>query len=236
MAAVLACGPDAVLSHRAAGQLWRILPLAPALPEVTRPRAYRQRPGITTHRGSLRDDEVELVGGIPATSPARTVFDLAALLPERQLERAWNELEARRLTSRVSAPKLIERYPGRRGAAALRRLLESERPGGITRNDFEELFVAFLDREGLPRPHLNADLALRGRFIEVDCLWRGQRVALELDGRDVHARKAAFESDRRRDRELLVAGWRPARVTWRQLRDEPRALTADLRRLLGVGE
>jgi very-short-patch-repair endonuclease len=92
--------------------------------------------------------------------------------------------------------------------------------------------VALLDAHGLPRPDLNADLAIGGGFVEIDCLRRRQRLAVELDGRAVHARQAAFESDRLRDRKLLVAGWRTARVTWRQLRDEPAAVAADLRAAL----
>ncbi len=173
-----------------------------------------------------------MVDGIPVTSVSRTLFDLAAVQTERQLERAMNEAKVRRLTSRLSLPQLLERYPRRRGAVNLRGLLGSKRPGGITRNDFEERFVAFLDANGLPRPRLNATLAIRGRFFEPDCIWDEQRLMLELDGREVHGTDEAFESDRERDRILLVEGWRSTRVTWRQLRDEPAAIAADLRRLL----
>jgi hypothetical protein len=142
------------------------------------------------------------------------------------------EAEVRELRDRVSLPMLLERYPRRRGSRWLRALLASEEPGGITRNDFEELFVAFLDEHGLPRPRLNATLALRGRFLKPDCLWRKQRLVVELDGRAVHGTEQAFESDRQRDRILLAEGWRWARVTWRQLRDEPAAVADDLRAAL----
>jgi very-short-patch-repair endonuclease len=242
-AALLACGwdgqigegaPVAVLSHRSAARLWGLVRTAPALSEVITPSGRRGgRRGILTRCLSLREDEIEIVRGIAVTSVARAIFDFAAVArDQRELERAWNEMEVRRLTSRVSVPQLLERYPGRPGAPALRALLGSGEPGGVTRNDFEEAFVALIDAHGLPRPRLNADLWLRGRFVEVDCLWSRQRVALELDGRAVHARRAAFESDKKRDRELLVEGWRPARVTWMQLRDEPGAVVADLRELL----
>jgi very-short-patch-repair endonuclease len=183
-------------------------------------------------RGSLPADEIEVVDGIPVTSPSRTLFDLAAVQTNRQLERAMNEARVRRLASRLSLPQLLERYPRRRGAAKVRGLLGSKRPGGITRNDFEELFVAFLDANGLPRPRLNATLAIRGRFLEPDCVWDQQRLLLELDGREVHGTDEAFEGDRERDRILLAEGWRSTRVTWRQLHDEPAAIAADLRRLL----
>lgn len=233
MAAVLACGVGAVLSHRSSGQLWGLLPRSPHLPEVTRPSSNRTQDGILVHRSALPPDEVTEVDGIPVTSPFRTVFDLAATLPrQRELERAINEAEVRQLRDRVSLPMLLERYPRRRGAKWVRELLAVREPGGITRNDFEEDFVAFLDAHDLPRPRLNATLALRGRFFEPDCIWDEQRLIVELDGRDVHGTHEAFESDRQRDRILLAEGWRWARVTWRQLRDEPEAIAADLRAAL----
>jgi very-short-patch-repair endonuclease len=188
------------------------------------------------HRTSLRLDEIDLADGIPVTSVSRTLFDLAAVLKMRQLERAWNEMEVRGLRGRLSVPHLLERYPGRRGAANLRALLAAKVPEGTTRNDFEEMFVAFLDSNRLPRPRLNADLSLRGSFFEIDCLWDRERLAVELDSRAVHGTPRNFESDRERDRILLAEGWRCARVTWRQLRDEPETIAADLRRLLaGAG-
>jgi hypothetical protein len=232
MAAVLSCGPNAYLSHRSAGRFWRLLPGHHGRPEVSCAGTRRtRRQGVIAHEATLHADEIEVIDGIPVTCVARTVFDLAGSLKIRELERAWNEMEVRRLTSRVSVPQLLERYPRRPGAPALRALLGSGEPGGVTRNDFEEDFVALLDAHGMPRPRLNADLSLRGRFIEVDCLWPRHRL-VELDGRAVHAREAAFESDKRRDRELLAEGWRTMRVTWRQLRDEPDAVMADLRELL----
>jgi len=232
MAAVLACGPEAVLSRRSAGQLWGFLPAASHAPEVARPTDAQLRDRITTHRAALPLDEVGVEAGIPVTSPFRTVLDLAGMLSRRQLERALNEIEVRQLTDRFSLYELIGRYPRQRGVRALRGLLESKEPGGITRNDFEEAFVAFLDRKDLPRPRFNAHLALRGRFFEPDCMWERERLLVELDGRAAHGTERAFERDRERDRILLVEGWRSARVTWLQLRDEPEALAADLGELL----
>ncbi len=227
----MACGPNAVLCRRSAALLWGIGPAYTGLPEIARLSACR-RPGITVVRTALQADEIETEVGIPVTSAARTQFDLAAVLSRRQIERVMNEAEVRGLTSRLSLPHLLERYPGRRGNAILRELLADKGPGGITRNDFEEDFVAFLDAHGLPRPRFNATVAIRGRFIEVDCLWEAQRLMVELDGRATHATDRAFESDRRRDRVLLADGWRSTRITWRQLRDEPEAIAADLRRAL----
>jgi very-short-patch-repair endonuclease len=162
----------------------------------------------------------------------RTLFDLAAISSRRQTERALNEAEVRRLTDPLSVMELIERHPRRPGVANLRSLLAANRPGGITRSHLEERFVAFLDSRELPRPRLNATLSLRGRFFEVDCLWRERKLVVELDGRDFHDTGRAFEKDRERDRILLAEGWRVTRVTWRQLDVEADLVAGDLRRLL----
>jgi Protein of unknown function (DUF559) len=235
MAAVLACGGGAVLSHRSAGRLWRLLPTAAEWIDVTCPEAEVERNGIVGHRSRLRDDEWLTWDGVPATSPVRTIFDLGAVLQMRELERAFHEAEAREVTDRVSLPMLLERYPGRRGSKNLRALLEARRPSGVTRNDFEEAFVGLVDRYGLPRPRMNAHLALRGRFFEIDALWERERLAVELDSRGIHGTHKKFESDRQRDRILVAEGWRTMRVTWRQLRDEPHEIAEDLTKALGQG-
>lgn len=232
MAAVLAAGSDAVLSHRSAGVLWGILPRRVLIPEVTRPRRFGRMGGIVGHRMRLPADEVTVEDGIPVTTAARTVFDLAAISTPREVERAFHEMEVRRLWGPVSVRALVERYPGHRGVVTLRALLDSKLPVGITRNDFEERFVAVLDASGLPRPRFNATLSVRGRFFEPDALWDDQRLIAELDGGGAHKTDRAFHSDRKRDRTLLAEGWRTTRVTWHQLRDEPDQVAADLRQTL----
>jgi very-short-patch-repair endonuclease len=107
---------------------------------------------------------------------------------------------------------------------------------GVTKNDFEELFVSLLDSHALPRPRFNADISVGGRFFSVDCLWRRERLIVELDGQAVHGTRQAFEADRERDRLLLAAGWRVIRVTWRQLRDQEGVVAADLGRALVQGQ
>ena len=233
MAAVLACGEDALLSHRSAGRLWGVLPPASEWVDVTRPGRGSDREGIVSHRGCVPEDERTVVDAIPVTSPFRTVFDLAAVLDKRGLERAWHEAEVRGLRDRVSLPMLLERYPGRRGTRNLRALLEAAEPVGFTRNDFEEAFVALVDAHGLRRPRMNGDLHLRGRFFQIDALWEDERVAVELDSRSVHGTNKNFEGDRQRDRILLAEGWRTMRVTWRQLKEEPDEVARDLRKALG---
>jgi very-short-patch-repair endonuclease/predicted transcriptional regulator of viral defense system len=231
-AAVLACGPRAVLSHRAAGQLWRLIPQTRLLLEVTRPGRSRRRPGIRTWRGSVREDEQGTIDGIKVTSLSRTIVDLAAVLERPRLERALNEAEVLRLTDRLSVPELLDRHPGRRGVATLREILADELLMGITREALEERFLTLLRSRGLPSPRLNTDLIVRGRHFNVDCLWTEARLLVELDGHAVHGTKRAFERDRERDRLLLLDGWRVTRVTWRQLREDPDRVAAEIGELL----
>lgn len=233
MAAVLACGPDAALSHRSAAQLWGLVPRHGSVPEVTRARGFRGRPGIRAHRSKLPPDELEVVDGIPVTSVSRTLLDLSSVLGPSQLDEALNEAEVRQLTSVLSLPDLLRRYPGRRGSDVLRAVL-ADGGAGVTRTELERRFAALIATSGLPKPRRNAPIAVRGRFYELDCVWERERAIVELDGRAVHGTRRAFEADRERDRILLAEGWRPMRVTWRQLRDEPGAVVNDLRKLLGA--
>jgi hypothetical protein len=205
--------------------------------EVTSPPPSRaRRRGIVCHEGVVAEDERLEVDGIPVTSPFRTVFDLAAVLNLRGLERVFHEAEVEGLRDRVSLPLLLERYPGRRGARNVRTLLESPEPVGFTRNDFEEAFRLLVVAHDIhPRPRMNAPLALRGRIFEIDALWSEERVTVELDGRSVHGTKKRFESDRQRDRILVAEGYRIVHVTWRQLQKEPGEIVADLRMALAQG-
>jgi Transcriptional regulator, AbiEi antitoxin len=124
MAAVLACGPGAVLSHRSAACHWGLRPAFGGSTEVTRTKGWRAPVGITVHRALLPTDERTVVDGIPVTTMPRTILDLAAVVSRRQLERTLNEVEVRGLTDRLSVPDLLARYPRRRGSAVLRVLLD----------------------------------------------------------------------------------------------------------------
>jgi very-short-patch-repair endonuclease len=235
MAAVLAGGPGAVLSHRAAACLWGVLPPSFDRPEVTVPSGRRaRRPGITCHAADFAADEVTEIDGIPVTSIFRTLFDLVGDLRARDLERAWKETAIKRLTDRVPTAALLDRHPGKRGAAAIRRLGTSTMPIPVTRNDFEERFLVVLDANNLPRPRFNPDLYVRDQFFKPDCLWEREKLIVELDGGEVHNTDHAFQADRRRDRILLAEGYRTTRVTWHQLRDEPAEVVADLRSSLAL--
>ena len=228
MAAVLAGGGAAALRRRSAAALWGFYAGGIRI-EVATPTQRRSRDGIVFHHSNLRPDEVTEYDGIPVTTVPRTIFDLATVLRPRELERALNEAEVLRLWNEVSLIDLIHRYPRRPGATAIRALLAAHDQGArITRSELELKFLEFLDSAGLPSPQTN--VLVEG--LEVDCLWREQRLVLELDGRDFHATRAAFERDRERDRILQVAGWRPVRITWRQLHRSPGRLARDLQRLL----
>lgn len=236
MAAVLSAGQDAVLSHRSAAQFWRLLPRSNGPTELTRPTTFRSRAGIRAHCSPLPADEIAFAEGMPVTEIARTLVDVAAIGDRRQVETACNEAEVRGLMGKRSVPDLLDRYPGRRGTAILRGIFgDGESMRGITRRGLEERFVEVLGGTDLPRPLFNAAVAVAGRFFEVDCLWADQRLIVELDGRAVHGTRRAFEKDRKRDRLLLVEGWRVVRITWRQLKDDAPAVVADLRRLLRGG-
>ena len=153
MAAVLAAGPGAVLSHRAAAALWG-LRRSKAL-EVTTVRRCR-REGILTHRAKLPSDEVTVLDGIPATTVARTLLDLATVLPRDQVRHALEEAEYQRLTDLAPLDALAARYPRQRGVVSVRALLADARLGlDISREQLERDFLAFLDAENLPRPYRN---------------------------------------------------------------------------------
>jgi very-short-patch-repair endonuclease len=226
---VLAAGPGAALSHRSAGALWGMRSWNGRDDDVTSSVRRHPRPGLRLWCSPLPNDEVHMREGIPVTTPARTLLDLAAVLEHHQLEHAVAEAEYRRLGDPVSLADLLERYPGRRGSASLRTILADRSFGGrLTRSELEERFLMFAERYRLPRPAVNVWL----HGVEADFVWHEQRLIAELDGYAGHGTRRAFERDRRRDRALTAAGWRVVRVTWLQLHREDRALADDLGRLL----
>jgi len=169
------------------------------------------------------------------TTVPRTLLDLAAVLDRRGTERALNEAEVRGYRDRLSLPALLARYPRRRGGATIRALLRAGEIGAtLTKSELEERLLRFLERGGLPRPCLNVPIFVGDRFVEADCVWRRQRLVVELDRREAHDTAAAFERDRARDRALLTGGWRVVRITWRQLHSHREALADDLRSLLAL--
>jgi very-short-patch-repair endonuclease len=230
LAAVLACGPGAVLSHHAAAALWGIR--RGSRIEVTVPRGGRKsRTGIRLHWANLPDDEIATHQRIPTTTVPRTLLDLSAVVQHDELRSAVRQAEQLRLTDPLWLGDLIQRYPRKPGIPILNAVAEEAQKGlNVVRSELEERFQAFLLSAGLPLPTTNVLID----DIEVDCVWPQERLIVELDSRTHHDVTHAFEADRARDRRLEAAGWRVVRVTWRQLHDTPAELEADLRVLLGV--
>jgi very-short-patch-repair endonuclease len=229
MAAVLACGPAAVLSHRSAAAIWGVGPADERGIDVTVPRAgARHRPGIRVHRGRLTPAETRRRRGLPVTSPVRTLLDVSALLTPREIERAVDEAERLRLITRRALAGAAQAAGARRGAARVRALLTRQADPALTRSEAEERLLALVRCAGLPSPQVNRRI---GRY-EVDLFWPTQRLAVEVDGYAFHSSRAAFERDRRRDADLQALGVRVVRVTWRQIAQEPHALLVRLVRLL----
>jgi very-short-patch-repair endonuclease len=218
MAACLACGNAAFVGHRSAAALSQLLPpdnLARKVEIVLR-RGIRRHPAIHIRRAcSLRDAEVAILDGIPVTTPARTILDLAASASPRELERALAEALARHMTTRGELQNMLAHARGRRGTAALRAWLEGRGPA-LTRSEAEERFLALVRRAQLPEPRLNVRVA----GFEVDFLWRSEMLVAEVDGFAFHADATAFENDRRRDLALTSTGLRVVRITWQQLVNE----------------
>ena len=221
MAAVLAAGPRAVLSHRDAAALHGIRPSNRYLIDVTVPKWRPAPEGVDLHTGRIEDDERTEIDGIPTTTAFRTLLDLTSCLNDRELQQAMNETERLRIAEPISLTSLLRRYARRPGTRRLRDL----RPDAtVTRSELERAFLDLLARENLPRPETNATV---GGY-EVDCLWREQRVVVELDGYAFHHTRQAFEKDRRRDLVLAATGLTTVRITWLGLEET----AAPLRTLL----
>ena len=229
MAAVLAGGPGAVLSHRAAAALWGMRRWEGRI-EVTSPRRMLRGRAIRGYQRLLPADEVTILYGIPVTTVPRTLFDLAAVTDQDTVNRAIEQAEILRLSDPLSPAAVLKRYPRRRGATNLRKALGRPLPP-ITRRELERRFLAALSKAAVQAPETNALVETTTKRYEVDFLWRSRKLIAELDGRATHHTTAAFERDRARDRDLLSHGFRVARITWRQLHDDEPAVMADMRRL-----
>jgi very-short-patch-repair endonuclease len=228
MAAVLACGDDAVLSHRDAGALWQLRPTAGARVHVTAVgRTRHPRRGIVVHRVRALDPrDVTCRDGIPVTTVARTLLDLAEILLPRQLERVFEEAERRRVLDLRAVEEVCRRSNGRRGLRPLRALLAAAREPATTRSELEAMFRDFCRDLDLPVPVFNALVA----GYEVDASWPGSRLIVELDGYAFHRTRGAFERDRMKSVALKTSEYEVLRVTERMLRTEPSVVADAIRK------
>lgn len=233
MAAVLACGPSAVLSHRAGAALSGLRTAPPSRIEVTLPYGgSRRHAGVLVHvTRSLPASDVTTLDGIPVTSWCRTIVDLAAVARRREMWRVLQRSMELRLFDRGPLEAVLARSRGRRGTGVLRELL-AELPDELppARTEIERLFLDLVKDHGLPTPAVNAIVL----DYEVDFHWPAPRFIVETDGRATHDTAYQFEEDRRRDLLLTEAGWHVVRLSWRHVVHDPARVAAVLRRRLST--
>jgi predicted transcriptional regulator of viral defense system len=238
MAAVLACGPDAVLSHRSAAYLWGLVDSWEAPIDVTAPnRRGRSPEGVAAHKdGSLLAIDKTDRHGIPCTTVARTILDFAGVEPERRVRKAIGEAEVLRILDKGKLWALLKRSRRRRGVARLRLILDSIHPQTKrTRSELERLFLGMCSKGSVPEPEVNVWLpAPDGKRYQADFLWRDRSLIVEADSRRFHDTDTAFVDDRKRRQQLELAGWRVSQCTWEEVEREPRRLARTVVGLLAT--
>jgi hypothetical protein len=230
MAAVFAGGEGAVLSGRAAAHLLGLVRGKPPDPEITCP-TNRRVVGIKTRRARkpLHRHDVTLIAGIPTTSPARTVVDLAAELTEPALARLCHEAGIRHKTTPADIEEVLSRRPSAPGAKKLRSVIHGT---PVTLSRLESSFLSLLKKHGLPEPITNRPA--QGK--RVDCRWPDQGLVVELDSYGFHNSRHSWEHDRARERRARAAGYEHRRYSWLDVVEEPRPTVRELRRLLAPPE
>lgn len=225
MAAVLACGPAAVLSHAGAAELWGIDSRRHAEIDVSvLQSAVRRRSGIVLHRRTcLAPDETTLESGIPVTRPARTLVDLATRLSPGALEAAINEADKVGLIDPEKLREALDGFTGQPGAGRLRRLLD-RRTFTLTDSELERLFLPITRQAGMTLPLTRQ----RVNGFKVDFYWPDLGLVVETDGLRYHRTAASQTLDRRRDQAHTAAGLTALRFTHAQIKFEPRCVEATL--------
>lgn len=235
LAAVMSCGPDAVLSHRSAAALHELLPTAQARIDITVPRrSGLSRRQVRIHRSlGLAGSDRSVVRAIPCTAVPRTLLDLASVLHRRAFERACDQAEVLGVLDMNAVRDLLARSEGRPGVRRLRAVLEAGEVGkDIPRSELEERFLRLCRRSDLRLPEVNVWMTVEGEEMELDFVWRKQRVVVEVDGFRTHRTRLAFQRDRRRDQLLTLGRWQVVRFTWDEITKEPGHVTEVLRRLI----
>jgi len=231
LAAVLACGPDALLSHVSAAWLWNLTKTSPLPASVSAPLYRRPRPPIRLHEArSLVAEDRALREGIPVTALPRTLLDLAATVRFDWLEKMVERSEDLGLFDLRSMEDLLGRTVGHHGHGRLRRAIALYKPSSFTRSGLEKRFLELCLEAGLPQPRMN--FVVHG--FELDCYWPDFRFAVELDVFETHGTRAAFERDRKRQEDLLLADIGMTRVTGPRLEREPDEVMKRVGRLLSA--
>jgi hypothetical protein len=237
MAAVLACGQGAVLSHRSAAALHELRSYGATSIDVTVPGgSVRSHAGIAPHRSqTLTPADIARIRNIPCTTVARTLLDLADVVERRPLERSFDQAEILEVFDLRALTDQLKRNPGRHGLPTIRAILAEHYIGTTpTWSELEEAFLAISRGLGLDDPEVNAWIDPRDgdRALRVDFVFRARRVAVETDGRRTHDTHQRRQRDPRRDQRLTIAGWRPIRTPWRQVMRRPQEVRAMLAALL----
>lgn len=228
LAAVLGAGGGAVLSHRDAAGLHSLRSASHRLVDVTVAKQRRPLDGVRIHRAALPPEDVTEVEGLPVTTVARTLVDLAGAVPADSLRKALNEAERAGTFDLRAIERVLERTRGRngRGHAAMRAALEDLRAHDVeeTRSRMEDRFRALVAAHGLPRPRTN--VWVRGR--EVDAWWPAAGVAVELDSWQWHRTRRSFQGDREKGNALALHGVALLRFTWRDVTERPAQVAAQV--------
>jgi predicted transcriptional regulator of viral defense system len=237
MAAVRAAGAGALLSHRSAAALWKLRPDSRIRVDVTVPGSTgRARAGVDVHSGVLIADRDRAIrDGVPCTSLARTLLDLATVVDASALARAVDRAEELRAFDLAAVEDVLARCRGRQGTGALRQVLADYVGPTITRSGAEDRFLEIVEEAGIARPRVNHWILLdEGSGYRPDFLWLDARLIVEVDSREHHSTRRAFAHDRRRDRRLALAGYQTYRYAARDLYDRPEAVAAELQALLAA--
>ena len=229
MAAILACGEGALLSHRSAAALWGLARGDGASVDVTSATG-RRRLSIVVHECGIDDRDRTEVGAIPVTTVARTLFDLAEV-DEQRFMVAAEEADRLRLLHLSELEAVCARCPGRRALPFVRRLIDDARAPEETRSPLESRVLALCREHGLPTPATNVEVLGH----EVDAFWSKERLIVEADSVAFHSHRAAFERDRARDAARQVEGYRVIRLTHRRIEREPHTVADEIRCLLCAG-
>jgi very-short-patch-repair endonuclease len=229
-AALLACGPQALLSHSSAAWLWGLRPQLVVAVEVTVPRRGHGRKTIRIHHiPSLRKEDRAESEGLPVTAVPRTLLDLASTSHRKRLERDLNRAERLGIFNLAAIDELLARAGRHPGIAKLRSALELHREPAFTQSGLERLFLRLVRDSGLPMP--SANVFVEG--FQLDMYWERERFAVELDGYEFHSDRDAFERDRRRPEDLKLAGIEMVRFTARRVVDHPDEVMRRVAALLG---